>query len=75
MFSINETALFTRKKFILFGKIIGRVGYTAKYADIVHEMPETNNFTKPDTGPQFLLKAVTRNAQVILKIILSRAKF
>lgn len=63
------------KRFILFGKIIGRVGYTAKYADFVHEMPETNNFTKLGTGPQFLLKTVTRNAQIILKIIRSRAKF
>ena len=72
---INSSFSDVGKRFILFGKIVGRVGYTAKYADIVHEMPETNNFTKPDTGPQFLLKAVTRNAQIILKIIRSRAKF
>lgn len=72
---INSSFSGVRKQFILFGKIVGRVGYTAKYADIVHEMPETNNFTKPGTGPQFLLKAVTRNAQIILKIIRNRVKF
>lgn len=72
---INSSFSGVRKRFILFGKIIGRVGYTAKYADFVHEMPETNNFTKPGTGPNFLLKAVTENAQIILKIIRSKAKF
>lgn len=72
---INSSFSDVGKRFILFGKIVGRVGYTAKYADIVHEMPETNNFTKPGTGPQFLLKAVTRNAQTILKIIRARVKF
>ena len=72
---INSSFSGVRKRFILFGKIIGRVGYKKKYAPFVHEMPETNNFTKPGTGPQFLLKAATKNARVILKIIRSRAKF
>lgn len=72
---INSSFSDVGKRFILFGKIIGRVGYTAKYADIVHEMPETNNFTKPGTGPQFLLKAVTQNARKIIEIIQKRAKF
>lgn len=59
----------------LFGKIIARVGYTENYAAFVHEMPESNNFSKPGTGPKFLWKAVTRNTKKILEIIRSRAKF
>lgn len=56
-------------------KPIVTVGYTAGYAPFVHEMPESNNFTKPGTGPKFLWKAVTRNAKKILEIIRARAKF
>lgn len=56
-------------------KIIARVGYTADYADHVHEMPESNNFSKLGTGPKFLWKAVTQNTRKILEIIRSRAKF
>ena len=56
-------------------KIIVRVGYTVGYAPFVHEMPETNNFTKPGTGPKFLFNAVTKNSKKILQIIRARAKF
>jgi len=52
-----------------------RVGYNAKYADFVHEMPETNNFSKPGTSSGFLWKAVSRNARLIVEIIRSRARF
>lgn len=55
--------------------IIVRIGYTVGYAPFVHEMPESNNFTKPGTGPKFLFKTVTKNAQKILRIIQARAKF
>jgi hypothetical protein len=48
---------------------IGRVGYTANYASFVHEMPETNNFTKPDTGPKFLEKAAKENGDILFNII------
>lgn len=51
-----------------------RVGYTAKYAPFVHEMPETNNFTTPDTGPKFLEKAIFNNTKTIIEIIRKRAK-
>ena len=71
---INSSFSGVRKRFILFGKIIGRVGYTAKYAPFVHEMPESNNFTKPDTGPKFLEKAVKNHMAKILEIIRNRAK-
>jgi len=30
------------------------LGYGTKYALPVHEMPESNNFTKPGTGPKYL---------------------
>lgn len=56
-------------------RFIARIGYTASYSAAVHEMPESNNFTKPGTGPKFLWKAVTQNTQKILRIIQARAKF
>ena len=56
-------------------RIIARIGYEAKYAAFVHEMPESNNFSKPGTGPKFLWKAVTKNSKRILEIIRSKAKF
>lgn len=59
----------------VFGKVIfARIGYTAKYAPFVHEMPDTNNFSKPGTGPKFLQRAVVNNIGIILKIIQNRAK-
>ena len=54
-------------------KTVGRVGFTAKYAPFVHEMPETNNFSTPDTGPKFLEKAIFQNTDTILQIIKKRA--
>jgi len=57
------------------GKQFVQVGYTAKYAPFVHEMPETNNFSKPGTGPKFLQNALVRNTSKILAIIKSRVKF
>lgn len=53
---------------------VGRVGYTAKYAPFVHEMPSSFNFTKAGTGPKFLQKAISENHKVILQIIAKRAK-
>ena len=54
--------------------LTGRVGFTAKYAPFVHEMPETNNFSTPDTGPKFLEKPIFQNTDAILQIIKKRAK-
>lgn len=56
------------------GMPISRVGYTAKYAPWVHEMSEDNTFTKPDTGPKFLQKAVFENLSTILSIIRRRIR-
>jgi len=55
------------------GNPIVKVGYTAKYAPFVHEMPSSNNFSKTGTGSKFLLNAVTQNIRTILKIIAKRA--
>lgn len=55
-------------------KIVGRIGYTAKYAPFVHEMPASNNFTKIGTGPKFLEKPIRENQNEILQIIAKRAK-
>jgi len=54
-------------------RFVTRVGYTIKYAPFVHEMPESNKFTKPGTGPKFLEKAVRNNQNQILNIIKSEA--
>ncbi len=51
-----------------------RVGFTAKYAPFVHEMPKTNNFTTPDTGPKFLQRAIFENTKTILAIIKKRVQ-
>jgi hypothetical protein len=58
----------------LANKVIGRIGYTAKYAPHVHEMPASFNYTKIGTGPKFLEKAVKNNFNNILKIIQGEAK-
>lgn len=55
-------------------KIKTRVGYTAKYAAIVHEMPKSFNYTKPGTGPKFLEKAAKNNVSTILSIVQRAAK-
>ena len=54
--------------------LVARVGYTAKYAPYVHEMPSSFNYTKPGTGPKFLEKAIKNNIKTILDIIQRRAK-
>lgn len=51
-----------------------RVGFTEPYAPFVHEMPESNNFTTPGTGPKFLEKAVRENEQEILAAIQREAR-
>lgn len=56
------------------GRSVVRIGYTKEYAPFVHEMPESNNFTKTGTGPKFLEKAIFRNIRQILSIIQSRAR-
>ncbi len=56
------------------GNPVARVGYTAEYAPFVHEMPESNNFTKPDTGPKFLQKAIFENLDTVVNIIRRRIK-
>jgi hypothetical protein len=55
--------------------VVGRVGYTRDYAAFVHEMPASNNFTKPGTGPNFLRGPALRNARKIMRIIRSAAQW
>jgi len=55
-------------------RIKARVGYTAKYAAWVHEMPNDVNWTTPGTGNKFLEKAIRRNTREILGIIRANAK-
>lgn len=66
---------FTSGPAVIAKRIIVRIGYLIGYATFVHEMPKSNNFTKPGTGPKFLFNAVTKNSRKILEIIRSRAKF
>lgn len=56
-------------------RILARIGYTAKYAEFVHEMPDTNSFTKQGTGPKFLENATKDNSVTIVKIVQRFAKF
>ncbi len=51
-----------------------RIGYTAKYAPYVHEMPASNNFSKPGTGPKFLFNPIIENQNTILRIIQNRMR-
>lgn len=37
------------------------VGFSAEYARIVHDMPEDNDFTTPETGPRFLEEPFLEN--------------
>jgi len=53
--------------------VTGRIGYTAEYAPYVHEMPETNNFTKQGTGPKFLEKPASETG-TITRLIASKAR-
>jgi hypothetical protein len=53
---------------------VARVGYTAKYAPYVHEMPDSNHFTKPGTMAKFLQRPISENHLNILKIIRDNAK-
>lgn len=56
------------------GKILARVGFTAKYAPFVHEMPQGTNFGKPGSERKFLERAVIRNTDKILSILRRKAK-
>jgi len=53
-------------------------GFTADYSAAVHEMPSSNNFTEPDSGPKYLESKLIRNKEKYMKIaadeILGEAK-
>ena len=51
-----------------------RIGYTAKYAPYVHEMPDSTNWTKASSGPKFLERAVKRNTREIIAILRESAR-
>ena len=51
------------------------VGYTAKYAPFVHEMPDSTNWSKQGTGAKFLQNPLFMNMAKILSIIKSRVRF
>jgi len=50
-------------------KIVGRIGFTQKYAAIVHEMPDDTNWTKPTSESKFLEKGVERNLDKFIKVV------
>jgi hypothetical protein len=53
-------------------------GFAAEYAAKVHEMPDTNNFTEPGSGPKYLEKKLIQHKEKYMKKvadhILSEAK-
>ena len=50
------------------------LGFSAKYAIHVHEMPTSYNFTREGSGPKFLENALDRNILEILYNISKEAK-
>jgi len=42
-------------------------GFAADYSAKVHEMPDTNNFTEPGSGPQYLSTKLIRNKEKYMK--------
>jgi len=63
---------------ILRPNISVEAGFAADYAAAVHEMPDTSNFTEPDSGPKFLEAKMIKNKEKYMKIaadeILGEAK-
>lgn len=55
------------------GRMTATVENAAEYAVYVHEMPETNNWNKPGTGPKFLQRPLFENADKFLEIIRNEA--
>jgi len=43
-------------------------GFAADYAAAVHEMPSSNDFTEPGSGPKFLEAKLIRNKEKYMKI-------
>jgi len=60
------------------GEVSIEAGFAADYAAKVHEMPDTYNFTEPDSGPKFLEAKMIKNKEKYMKIaadeILGEAK-
>jgi len=60
------------------GEVSVEAGFAADYAAKVHEMPDTNNFTEPGSGPKYLTTKLIRNKEKYMKKvadhILSEAK-
>lgn len=50
-------------------------GFSAWYAGYVHEMPASNNWTTPGTGPKYFQEALMRNKDEILNIIANNVRF
>jgi len=45
------------------------MGFSAYYATFVHEMPGTNNFSRPGSGPKFFESALNRTRKEILLLL------
>ena len=50
------------------------VGFNTDYAAIVHEMPTTNIFTTPGTGPKYLEAKLIKNKEKYMKNIADEIK-
>lgn len=53
------------------GEVWGVIGYSAYYGVYVHEMPASNKWTTPGTGPKFLEIPLKENANKMISIIKS----
>jgi len=59
----HKTGLLWRSKVVneWLDKLTLEVGFNTEYAAFVHEMPSSNEFTLPGSGPKFLESKITKN--------------
>jgi hypothetical protein len=50
------------------------LGYGMEYANYVHEMPDTTNWTEPGTGNKYLEKIVIQYRSKLVRVIRRKAK-
>jgi len=55
------------------GPVVG-MGFSASYAEPVHESKAGKNWNRESSGPKFFEKALKRNEQVIVDIVRANAK-
>ncbi len=73
-FGTLRNSVFSVVRKTLNGTIRASLGFTAKYAPFVHEMPDTTDWSTPGTGNKFLENTVKNNQREIVEIVAKRAQ-